>query len=212
MKKCVYLFLAFITLLILFTPNLIAYALTEVIYIDPGHGGFDGGCVGNGLIEKDVNLKIALKLKDYLETAGFKVKLTRNEDNALDNNKSEDIYKRVRMINNANTLLYISIHANSYPHASVKGAQVFYHDDIKNQALSKEIQNYLKYLDIYNTRQAKILTDKYILDHINKTGCLVEVGFLTNSTESNKLKDDIYLAYIAYAIYSGIMAYLDITW
>lgn len=210
MKKSVYLFLAFITLLILFTPNLIAHALEEVIYIDPGHGGYDGGCVGNGLIEKDINLKVAYKLQDYLETAGFKVKLTRNEDTALDGDKAEDIYKRVRMINNSNTLLYISIHANSYPHESVKGAQVFYHQSDNNQALATIIQNYLRNLDIYNTREAKSYKGKYILDHIEKPGCLVEVGFLTSPVDADKLKDDIYLSNVAFAVYLGIMAYLDI--
>lgn len=210
MKKCVYLFLAFITLLILFTPNLITYALQKVIYLDPGHGGYDGGCVGNGLIEKDINLKVAYKLQEYLETAGFKVKLTRNEDTALDEDKAEDIYKRVRMINNSNTLLYISIHANSYPHESVKGAQVFYHENDDNEILASLIQNYLKKLDIYNTREAKAYKGKYILDHVEKPGCLVEVGFLTNLTDANKLKDNIYLSSVAFAIYLGIMAYLDI--
>lgn len=212
MKKCVYLFLAFITLLILFIPNLITHALDEVIYLDAGHGGFDGGCVGNGLVEKDINLKVTLKLKEYLENAGFTVRLTRDKDESLDDNKAEDIYKRVRLINNANTLLYISIHANSYPHLSVKGAQVFYHQNEQNEALSKEIQKNLKNLDIYNTREAKAYKDKYILDHINKTGCLVEIGFLTNLNESIKLKDDIYLSNISFAIYLGIIAYLDKVW
>ena len=70
MKKSVYLFLAFLILLILFIPNILTKAESGVIYLDPGHGGFDGGCVGNGLIEKDITLNISLKLKQHLESCG----------------------------------------------------------------------------------------------------------------------------------------------
>ena len=180
-----------------------------MIYLDPGHGGFDGGCVSNGLIEKDITLSITLKLKRYLESSGYVVYLTREVDKALSKEKANDIYKRVELINNANTLIYISIHANSYPHESVNGAQTFYKKDENNQKIAELIQKSLQQIDLKNHRSAKSITGKYLLDHINKTGCLVEVGFLSNKEESIRLKDEYYQNKIAYAIYAGILSYLE---
>ena len=88
-QKSVYLFLAFITLFILFVHSVVATSLERVIYIDPGHGGYDGGCVGSNSIEKDICLSISLKLKRYLEHIGYNVKMTRDNDNALDRVKQK---------------------------------------------------------------------------------------------------------------------------
>ena len=209
MKKSVYLFLAFLILLILFIPNILTKAESQVIYLDPGHGGFDGGCVGNGLIEKDITLNITLKLKRHLESSGYVVYLTREVDKALSNDKANDIYKRVALINNAKTLIYISIHANSYPHESVKGAQTFYKQSENNKKLAELIQQSLQQIDLKNHRFAKSITGKYLLEHTNKTGCLVEVGFLSNKEESVRLTDEHYQNKIAYAIYAGILSYLE---
>ena len=66
----------------------------RVIVIDPGHGGFDPGRVGNtGAHEKDINLSIALKLQAYLEQSGAYVVITRNTDEGL--NEEGDIKKKV---------------------------------------------------------------------------------------------------------------------
>ena len=208
-KKCVYLFLAFITLSILFIPNIITYANPLVIYIDPGHGGYDGGCVGSTLIEKDITLSVSNKLKKYLESVGYNVKMTRNKDIALANTKAKDMKKRVSLINNSNTLLYISIHANYFLSSNVKGAQVFFKENDNNLLLSNLIQEYLNYMNIGNNRKAKTITDKYLTDNIITNGCLVEVGFLSNLDEHEKLKDDNYHSKIAYCIYLGVLAYLE---
>lgn len=206
----VYLFLAFITLILLFIPNILSYANSEVIYIDPGHGGFDGGCVGTNTIEKDINLSVSLKLKKYLESVGYKVKLTRDKDVALSNDKAKDIKKRVSLINNSNTLIYISIHSNYFPIKNVYGAQVFYKNDSKNELLSKSIQKYLNDTNIGNRRVAKEIKDKYITDNIYANGCIVEVGFLSNLEEERKLNNDSYQSLVAYCIYLGILTYLEV--
>ena len=80
MKKCVSLFLAFLILLMLFIPNFLSKADASIIYIDPGHGGFDGGCTYNNVLEKDITLSISLKLQKYLESVGYTVFLTREKD------------------------------------------------------------------------------------------------------------------------------------
>ena len=98
------------------------------LVIDPGHGGFDGGAVSKaGVCEKDINLAIALSLKDIARDYPVKVILTREEDVALGENKQEDLKARKAIIDEANADLTISIHLNSYPSDElVYGPQVFY--------------------------------------------------------------------------------------
>jgi len=189
---------------------------STIIYIDPGHGGFDGGATSNiyinnqKIIEKDITLQVSLYLKTYLERTNFKVLITRNKDESLGNTKKTDIYKRVDLINNSQASIYISIHANSYPHESVKGSQTFYNpSNEKNKKLSESIMTMLKYIDSNNKRTAKSITDKYLIDHVQKIGCLVEIGFLTNINELNNLINPTYQQQLALMIYLGILNYLE---
>ena len=99
-----------------------------VVVVDAGHGGSDPGKIGiNGALEKDVNLKIAIKLKKLLEEQGVKVIMTREDENGIADSKVEDLKKRVAIINEETPLLAVSIHQNSYQEESIHGAQVFYY-------------------------------------------------------------------------------------
>lgn len=183
-----------------------------VIYIDPGHGGFDGGAtsIDQQTIEKDITLKISEYLKNYLEKTNIKVLMTREKDEALSKNKRDDILKRVSLINKSNCDLYISIHANAYSSSMVKGAQTFYNkNSFENKYLATSILNQIKLIDQNNKRESKEITGKYLLDNVTKIGCLVEIGFLTNQEELIKLKDDTYLENMALMIYLGILDYLE---
>lgn len=182
----------------------------EYIYIDPGHGGFDGGAVSldGETPEKNIVLKISFYLKENLEKLGYQVKLTRDKDCALAKTKKDDIYKRVSLINDSNAKLYISIHANAYPSSVVHGAQVFYKDSEENKSLSNNIQQFLKEIDKTNTRVSKSISGKYLLDHVKVPGCLVEVGFLSNETDLKNLQNDIYLQDTALMIYLGVIKHL----
>ena len=214
-----FVFVLIIMFLIIFINNTNIKAnntTSKIIYIDPGHGGFDGGATSNiyinnqMIIEKDITLQVALYLKTYLERTNFKVLLTREKDIALANNKKQDIYKRVDLINKSDADIYISIHANSYPHPIVKGAQTFYNsNNIKNKQLSESIMQMLKYIDQINNRKAKSIKDKYLVDHVKKVGCLVEIGFLSNKEELEKLINSSYQQQLALMIYLGILDYLE---
>ncbi len=217
MKRHLFLIL-FLTFIILFSiiltsiNEVVAFNNDNIIYIDAGHGGFDGGANSkdNLIIEKDITLQASLFLKNYLEKTGYKVYLTREKDCALGNTKKKDIYKRVDLINKSNCLLYISIHANSYPASSVKGAQVFYSsNNITNKILSNKIMMYIKTLDATNKRIEKEIKGKYLLDYVNKTGCLVELGFLTNQDDLYKLTNEDTLKELSFMIYLGILEYLE---
>jgi len=207
-KLLLILLIVLIEITILFIPEKLAYTTKQYIYIDPGHGGFDGGAVVKDIVEKDLVLKVAYMLKDYFECSGYNVLMTRYKDTSLKNTKKEDIYKRVELINKQNTLIFISIHANTFPSSNVFGSQVFYKENNKNKILAETIQEYLRLVD-NNKRFAKSISDKYILDHVNRTGCLVEIGFLSNEQDYNNLCNNIYLENLSKHIYLGVIDYLN---
>ena len=189
----------------------------QLIVIDPGHGGFDPGKVGvNDALEKDINLSIAFKLKNVLEEKGYEVILTRTQDVSLNaandkNKKSADMKERVRIINEAKPVVAISIHQNSYPQESVKGAQVFYHQQSEQgKKLAESIQEQMKQtINDGNHRMAKANDSYYML---KKTECpivIVECGFLSNQQEAALLLEEAYQEKIAWGILTGIQEYID---
>ncbi|GAI37127.1 unnamed protein product, partial [marine sediment metagenome] len=93
---------------------------TITIFLDPGHGGRDPGCVHNGLMEKEVNLKIALKLKSLLESNGFKVIMRRTSDQYMSLN---DI---ANMANNSGADLFLSIHNNASLSPESTGTETYW--------------------------------------------------------------------------------------
>ncbi len=92
----------------------------RVIVIDPGHGGHDPGATANGLREKDINLKVALKLKKYLEKDGrFVVYLTREDDTYV------PLYDRTLIALEKKADLFISIHTNASENPNLSGTYVY---------------------------------------------------------------------------------------
>ena len=186
----------------------------KFIYLDPGHGGKDGGAENDKVYEKNINLMICYYLKSYLENSGYNVKMTRYGDYDLasynsKNRKTEDIKKRVDLINQEDIILYVSIHCNKYSNSKIYGAQTFYNCEKKqNKDLAEKIQNRIKSLLNNTKREAKSITDKYLLDNVKTTGCLVEVGFLSNDVEVELLSKSEYQKQMAYCIYLGIIEYL----
>ncbi|MCA0993588.1 N-acetylmuramoyl-L-alanine amidase CwlD [Pseudalkalibacillus hwajinpoensis] len=188
----------------------------QVIVIDPGHGGADGGAVGDNVVEKDIALKISLKLRDYLQEAGALVIMTRETDTdlasegtkGLSNRKAEDLRNRVELINEGSHHFFVSIHLNAIPSSQWSGAQTFYNPVNKeSEALSRFIQDEIK-RNLENTnRLAKNMDSVYLLREAEIPGSLVEVGFLSNPSERELLNTDTYQNKVAASIYQGIIRY-----
>lgn len=185
--------------------------MQKTIVIDAGHGGFDPGKTGNrGENEKVINLQIAQKLQMYLEQGGATVYMTRNEDEALGGKKQSDMKERKAIANDSEADMLISIHQNAFPKASAKGAQVFYHkQSADGKRLAEAIQQALKECDSGNTREAKSNTDYYILRTTTIPAAIVECGFLSNPDEEERLNTEEYQEKVAWAIYIGILNYLE---
>lgn len=181
------------------------------IVIDSGHGGSDPGKIGiNGVLEKDVNLKIAYKLKNLLEEQGVAVVMTRKTETGLADSKADDMKRRVEIINQEKPVLCVSIHQNSYSDEMIKGAQVFYytHSD-KGEQVAELLQQELLKVDADNTRQKKANDTYYVLKKSEVPTVIVECGFLSNRKEAELLNTDEYQQRLAEAIASGIVKYLE---
>lgn len=190
---------------------------SNVIVIDPGHGGFDPGKIGvNDALEKDINLSISFKLKTALEKQGYQVELTRTTDEGLysatdKSKKSADMRNRVKIINDTKPFLAISIHQNSYTSESIKGAQVFYHKlSEEGKILADIIQEQIKSeINDGNKRVAKENDNYYMLKKSECPLVIVECGFLSNGSEAKLLVDDAYQDKMANAIANGVKKYAE---
>lgn len=189
--------------------NLTFPLLGKTIYLDAGHGGVDNGATVNNVKEKDLNLQIVYKLKETLTSAGATVLLTRKDDNDISNpnalyRKKSDFDNRIKLINNSNADLYISIHQNIYQNKKYSGPQVFYVKD--NQKLAEIIQNTLnKYLN--TKRKVKTINNTYMYKLLKKKGILIECGFISNDNERYKLKTEEYQLKLSKIITEGIITY-----
>lgn len=191
----------------------------KVILIDPGHGGIDGGASAkDGTPEKDINLNIGVLLGANLKSLGYKVEYTRTEDNGLyvdgksvREKKIEDLSNRVKLKETTNCDIFISIHLNTFPQTSCKGAQVWYSNYKDSSELGNLVQSSLKdMLNPSNKREAKAAGTQYkvLREKDIMPGIIVECGFLSNVEECELLKTDEYQMKVANAIAEGVRKYL----
>ena len=186
------------------------------VIVDAGHGGFDPGKVGiDGTLEKDINLKIAHKLKEKLEQKGVRVILTRDSDKGLYNEssrqkKKEDLMNRMNIINKNDAILAISIHQNSYTNNSVKGPQVFFYTESdKSRELATYIQDVLNESREDDKREIKANKDYYILKKAEIPLAIVECGFLSNEEEAKLLNSEEYQCKMADDITKGVIMWIN---
>ncbi|HEY0826954.1 MAG TPA: N-acetylmuramoyl-L-alanine amidase CwlD [Bacilli bacterium] len=188
----------------------------KVIAIDAGHGGVDGGAESRGgIVEKHINLIIALHLRDYLQQAGAIVIMTREEDKDLaapetkgfSRRKTEDLLNRVKLVKDKQANMLISIHMNSIPSSRWRGAQSFYYPSLEeNKRLASSIQEEIR-SNLNTDRLVGTANTIYLLKAVEIPSALIEVGFLSNPEEAQLLNDEIYQKKAAAAIYRGILKY-----
>lgn len=185
-----------------------------VVVIDAGHGARDGGCVGaNGSIEKELNLKYAITLRDLLKTKNIKVVMTREDDKALydedsSNKKITEMKAREKVIKKAKPDLVISIHMNSFGLRSAKGARAFYGtENEKGKTLADNVQKSMHYYaGARGTSSTK--GDYYILNCTSYPSILVECGYISNPEEEALLNTDDYRKKLMHSVFCGVLVYL----
>ncbi len=190
------------------------------VVLDAGHGGEDSGAVANGLLEKDLNLSIALKLRDMLRTAGIPVVMTREEDISIGDHtaatvrerKNSDLKNRVSIINEDDQRLLVSIHQNKFPQEQYSGTQFFYASQVAgSERLAEDMRKSVTgMLQPGNRRELKPAGNSiYILRQAKVPAVIAECGFISNAGEAARLSEEEYRQQMAFALFCGILDYLS---
>lgn len=187
------------------------------VVIDPGHGGVDPGSVGkvSKVKESELNLKISLKLAKMLKSVGIAPVLTRSNANGLyglysKGYKKRDMEKRKEIIKSSNPDMVVSIHMNAYPRSALRGAQVFYDAGSEiSRDFAQSIQDQFAYM-LPASDKGISTGDYFMLKCTNSPSIICECGFLSNAEDEKLLNSDDYQEKIAYSIFCGIVAFLNL--
>lgn len=179
-----------------------------IIMIDAGHGGTDEGAKVGSCIEKKIALKLSQIVKQMLELRGYQVRMTRNKDEFI------SLPKRVELSQVVKAKLFLSFHCNSSPNPDAHGIEIFYHDskDGFKQKSSKRLASVALHHVLQHTGAHSRGVKRgnfHVIRETNMPAILVEIGFLTNSSEREKLKELTYLEKIAQGIASGVDRYFS---
>lgn len=173
------------------------------IYLDPGHGGTDPGAKGNGLLEKNLTLDIALRIRNLL--------VENYNDVSVKMSRTTDIYRSLaERTNEANAWganYYLSIHINSY-NGTALGYEDFIHDSLSNTSLTAQYQNILheEIIKVNNLiDRGKKKANFHVLRESNMPAMLSENGFIDNVNDAAKLKDPNWRQKVAQGHVNGLV-------
>ncbi|MBF0707262.1 N-acetylmuramoyl-L-alanine amidase [Alkalihalobacillus hwajinpoensis] len=172
------------------------------IVVDAGHGDHDPGASNGKLLEKDINLDVALYLEKKLKSAGANVVMTRRDDSFL------ELRERSNIANNLNADAFISVHTNAASEAA-HGIETYWYDkysSAESKALAESIQKRLIEVTEASNRGVKNQSFSVIRES-RMASVLVEVGFLTNNEEYKLLLTQSYREELADGIYQGVLDY-----
>ena len=188
------------------------------IIVDAGHGGSDPGAKSSaGILEKDINLDVALRLQKCFAQVGVSCLLIRDTDRDFNNSgpesnqtkKSRDLMERTRIVNQSGADIFLSIHANSFPQTIYRGAQTFYElKDPESKRLAKTVQD--SFIKNLGPNKRKVRPGDFrMLKETKIPGITVEVGFLSNQEEAALLADPAYREKVAAAIFEGVVMFFS---
>ncbi len=199
--------------------------LSSKVVIDPGHGGVDGGTGEKfGILEKNINLEVGLKVQENLKNNKVRVIITRDKDISLESKSNlkesrykKDLHARKEIINKSEANAFVSIHVNSNEQDSIcKGVVIYYnsaYDESKKlaQNIAASIDNilYRKFSSLNDMKTKILCEDYYILRETYVPGVLIEIGFITNPSDRKLLQNKEYKEKVSEAISKGTMKYLN---
>jgi len=188
--------------------------------VDAGRGGVDGGATScTGVLESKINLQIALKLNDLMQFLGYETVMVRTTDTSIHTKgdsiaaqKVSDLKERVRIVNETENAVLISIHQNTFSDSRYGGAQVFYGVKGNSQPLASKIQTaFTETVNPGSNRKCKTSKGIYLMEHIETMGVLIECGFLSNPQEEAKLRNSDYQNKLCCVIACTVTSYLSNT-
>ena len=183
------------------------------IYIDQGHNpyGVNTGTVGNGLSEADVTYEVGKKLAALLsENPDFEVKLSRNNpDEVLGTSNTSSLQTRVDDANRWEADYFLSLHTNGFSNPRANGSEAFVFRINSPAYFFAEaiLESVVENMDMTD-RGVKINPNLYVLRRTRMPAVLLELGFLSNISDAEKLRNDT--DGFASAIYEGILDYFGL--
>ena len=193
--------------------------IKRAIFLDPGHGGSDSGAVENGVREKDLTLSVYNKVSSRLASLGYTVLTSRNTD------KDVGLVSRADQANKSNADMFLSIHFNAGGRGTAYGIETYYykHEQGYEPEINKDNHNSPERIEksrkLANKIQQNLLykTGAYdrgvkrasfaVLRETSIPSILVELGFIDNQEEVNKIKTNEYQEKLADGIVDGIVEY-----
>lgn len=184
------------------------------IYIDQGHnpaGNVNAGAVGNGLNEGEITYNVGAYLADILDADDrFQARTSRNTPTeVLGTSNASSLAIRVREANEWPADYFISIHANASTNPSANGSEVYiYRTGTTSASLAESILDAI--VTMVGTKDNGVRTNPslFVLRRTNMPAVLVELAYITNAQDAEKLRNDQYN--FAYAIYIGLLNFLGL--
>jgi len=186
------------------------------VLIDVGHGGIDGGAHHGDLLEKDINLAVAKRLYLMLGHRGMSAIMNRSDDYALsDDNRwhatrsrhRKDLSQRRQLSEEVPVRIMVSIHVNWSPDSSSNGPLVLHQREGRSALLAAFVQNAMNSAYDGISRNPRVGKPYFLLKHVNRPAVIIELGFISNSSDRLKLTDPRWQQRIAAAIADGIRQY-----
>ncbi|TFV12516.1 N-acetylmuramoyl-L-alanine amidase [Bacillus stratosphericus] len=179
--------------------------LGETIFIDPGHGAQDAGAIGNGLLEKNINLEVALKLQSRLNQAGALIVMSRTSDTF------DSLQTRVNKGAQASADIFISIHANANDNSGANGTETYYdttYAATNSIKLAQQVQP--RMVSALGTKDREVKTAGfYVIKYSRMPSILLETGFVTSPIDASILKSTTAKDRLASGIATGVSNYFD---
>lgn len=187
---------------------------TPDVVLDAGHGGFDVGAINGDDYEKDINLSVVLTIGEKLEDAGYKVKYVRDDDTVdWASNESEDLAHRVKVSNESEAKLFVSVHVNS--EEEDMGSYGYESWTNMNDPIAVNLsQNILNEVDTLDFSQNRGLRDQanaplYVISQNTIPAILFEVGFIGSDNDQRYLLDETYQKQFSSKMADGIIKTLQ---
>lgn len=185
------------------------------IFIDQGHnpsGYHNAGATGNGLFESEINYQVGVYLANLLnEDPRFDARLSRpTPTTVLGTSNASSLAERVRLANEWPANYFISIHCNSNPNPAINGTEIYlYQYGTQANWMAQQIMDGI--IQYAGTRNNGIRLNQtlYVLRRTTMPSLLIELGYLSNTSDAQKLRDNQYQ--FAYGIYVGILRYFGFT-
>jgi N-acetylmuramoyl-L-alanine amidase len=187
-----------------------------LVVVDAGHGGYDGGAVANGIVEKTLSLQLARLLQQELAEAGVRVLMTRSTDRFL------ELEERCQIAAEARAAAFVSLHLNTSSAPGVSGIETYYSShtglvfgQVRGEPRKARAAEALARLVQRRAVASVEAEDRGIKDSqilvVKRSPCpavLVECGFLTNKEEANLLSRKSYQNQLVRGIREGVVEFL----